>query len=213
MNEPKPRLDRDARREAIIDVARDVFLEEGYGAASMSAIAARVGGSKGTLYNYFKSKEDLLLAFVERHCLWQKQAMFELLNSDGDVGDVSETLHEFGRRYLSAVLCDASLATFRLIVAEAQRSPQIGQAFYESGPHRGLNYLAGYLAKASEQGRLRIPDPHLAAHQFIGLCQNRLMKARLCNAIPEPTKEEIEREVTAAAGTFLAAFGADSDRH
>ncbi|MGH6965637.1 MAG: TetR/AcrR family transcriptional regulator, partial [Phenylobacterium sp.] len=50
----RPRLDRDARREAILDVAQEVFLEEGFANASMSTIAARLGGSKGTLYNYFK---------------------------------------------------------------------------------------------------------------------------------------------------------------
>ena len=48
---------RDVRREGILDVARGVFLSEGYATASMSTIAAKLGGSKGTLYNYFKSKE------------------------------------------------------------------------------------------------------------------------------------------------------------
>ena len=58
----KTRLDRDARRELILDVAQEVFLEEGFANASMSTIAARLGGSKGTLYNYFKSKDDLFTA-------------------------------------------------------------------------------------------------------------------------------------------------------
>jgi AcrR family transcriptional regulator len=53
---------RDAKRDTIIEVARQVFFEEGYAAASMSTIAARLGGSKGTLYNYFKSKEELFEA-------------------------------------------------------------------------------------------------------------------------------------------------------
>src|SRR4051812_22630064 len=75
----KPRLDRDARREAILDVAQEVFLEEGFAAASMSTIAARLGGSKGTLYNYFKSKDDLFNAYVERRCLWQQDEIFECL--------------------------------------------------------------------------------------------------------------------------------------
>ena len=44
---------RDSRRQAIMDVAREVFMAEGFAEASMSAIAAQVGGSKGTLYNYF----------------------------------------------------------------------------------------------------------------------------------------------------------------
>ena len=59
---------RDRRRDAIIDVAREVFFEEGYAAASMSSIAARLGGSKGTLYNYFRSKDELFEAQVRDGC-------------------------------------------------------------------------------------------------------------------------------------------------
>ena len=58
MVKPGPAFpNRDQRREAILQVAREVFFEYGYSAASMSTIAARLGGSKGTLYNYFKNKE------------------------------------------------------------------------------------------------------------------------------------------------------------
>ena len=59
---------RDERREAILDVAEACFLAEGYDATSMSTIAARVGGSKGTLYNYFKNKEELFAAMMQRVC-------------------------------------------------------------------------------------------------------------------------------------------------
>ncbi len=66
----------------ILDAAAEVFLEEGFAAASMSAIAARVGGSKGTLYNYFRSKEELFEAYIQRHCAWQAESMFALLTPD-----------------------------------------------------------------------------------------------------------------------------------
>ena len=56
-NEETTRKGRGDRRELILDVASEVFLKEGYAATSMSEIAARLGGSKGTLYNYLKSKE------------------------------------------------------------------------------------------------------------------------------------------------------------
>ncbi|KRA59474.1 TetR family transcriptional regulator [Caulobacter sp. Root655] len=202
----KPRLDRDARREAILDVARDVFLEEGYANASMSTIAARVGGSKGTLYNYFKNKEQLFAAYVVRHCAWQRDAMFEI---SAEVDDIRAALTKVGRTYLSIVLSDFSLSNFRVIVAEAQRTPEIGRAFYEAGPKSGSELLGAILQKAADRGQLKLTDPVHAAHQFIGLCQNRMMKARLCNAMAEPTAEEIDREVLPAVEVFLAAFGPD----
>jgi AcrR family transcriptional regulator len=203
MQDAKPRLDRDARREAILDVARDVFLEEGYANASMSTIAARVGGSKGTLYNYFKNKEQLFAAYVVRHCAWQRDAMFEL---SSDVGDIRAALTQVGRTYLSIVLSDFSMANFRVIVAEAQRTPEIGRAFYETGPKSGSELLGAILQKAVDNGQLETDDPVHAAHQFIGLCQNRMMKARLCNAMAEPTPAQIDAEVLPAVDVFLRAF-------
>jgi AcrR family transcriptional regulator len=205
MQDVKPRLDRDARREAILDVASDVFLEEGYANASMSTIAARLGGSKGTLYNYFKSKEQLFAAYVVRHCAWQRDAMFEI---EAELGDIREALVKTGRIYLSIVLSDFSMANFRVIVAEAQRTPEIGQAFFEAGPRSGAKLLGATLQKAVDSGQLEIDDPVHAAQQFIGLCQNRLLKARLCNAMAAPTPEEIDREVLPAVRVFLAAYGA-----
>jgi AcrR family transcriptional regulator len=203
MQDAKPRLDRDARREAILDVARDVFLEEGYANASMSTIAARVGGSKGTLYNYFKNKEQLFAAYVVRHCAWQRDAMFEL---SADIDDIRAALTRVGRTYLSIVLSDFSMANFRVIVAEAQRTPEIGRAFYETGPKSGSELLGAILQKAVDNGQLKADDPVHAAHQFIGLCQNRMMKARLCNAMAEPTPAQIDAEVLPAVDVFLRAF-------
>lgn len=204
MQDTKPRLNRDARREAILDVARDVFLKEGYANASMSTIAARLGGSKGTLYNYFKNKEQLFAAYVVRHCAWQRDAMFEI---SSEIDDIRAALTKVGRTYLSIVLSDFSMANFRVIVAEAERTPEIGQAFYETGPKSGGLLLGAILQKAADTGQLKLADPVHAAQQFIGLCQNRLMKARLCNAMAEPTAAEIDGEVLPAVDVFLAAYG------
>ncbi len=202
--EPKTRLDRDARREAILDVAAEVFLEEGYDAASMSTIAAKVGGSKSTLYNYFKSKEEIFEAHIERYCGWQREAMFSLLD-DGD--DLRIALTNLGRRYLTNVLSDRNMRHFRLIVAAAERAPDLGRAFYEAGPSRGAKILSDFLERMKTEGRFVGDNPTTAAHQFIGLCQNRLLKMRLANYVGEPTAEEVDAEVAPAVAVFLAAYG------
>jgi AcrR family transcriptional regulator len=201
----KPRLDRDARREAILDVAQEVFLEEGFAAASMSTIAARLGGSKGTLYNYFKNKEDLFNAYVERRCVWQHDETFAVQLPDESP---AQALHRLGSAYLLHVFTDLNLRNFRLIVAEAERSPEIGRTFYETGPMRGVELVAELMTSMAQAGDLDIDDPVMAAHQFVGLVQNRYFKARLCNAIPELTSEQIEEEATLATRAFLRAFGA-----
>jgi AcrR family transcriptional regulator len=203
--EARTRVDRDSRREAILDVASAVFMQVGYAAASMSMIAARLGGSKGTLYNYFKSKEELFEAHVERHCAWQQETMDELLLQE-DL-DVRHSLMRLGRILLQVVLTGVGLRNFILVVSESGRSPELGRAFYQAGPQSGAARLADFIGRAAAAGRLRPCDPALAAHQFIGLCQNRLLKARLCNVALEPTEAEIDAEVAAAVATFMAAFG------
>ena len=200
----KTRLDRDARRELILDVAQEVFLEEGFANASMSTIAARLGGSKGTLYNYFKSKDDLFNAYVERRCLWQDEIFAAPLDDEAP----AETLRRIGRAYLTRVLTDFNLRNFRLIASEAERSPEIGQTFYNAGPRQGAERVAELLGDMAAAGYLDLEDPLDAAHQFLGLVQNRYFKARLCNAIPELTQKQIEDEAALATRTFLRAFAA-----
>ncbi|MBV8684086.1 MAG: TetR/AcrR family transcriptional regulator [Caulobacteraceae bacterium] len=203
--ETRVRVDRDVRREAILDAAQDVFMEVGFAAASMSTIAARVGGSKGTLYNYFKSKEELFEAYVRRHCAWQQEAIMAEFLTPGE--DIRTVLLKLGRNLLRVVLSEVGLRNFILVISEAHRAPEIGRAFYEAGPATGAERMAEGIAQATADGRLRPCEPIKAAHQFIGLCQNRMLKACLCNAMQTPTAEEIEAEVAAAVESFMAAFG------
>lgn len=205
--EPRSRIDRDVRREAILDAAAAVFMEVGFSAASMSEIAARVGGSKGTLYNYFKNKEDLFEAYIQRYCAFQQEAMDELLASRGEM---RVTLEAVGRSFLDVSISEMGIRNFTLVAAESRRAPEIGRAFYAAGPLRGAQRLIDFMTAATAEGRLRPCDPVRAAHQFVGLCQNRLLKAGLCNAMPPPGPEEIRTEVAAAVDTFLAAFGPSS---
>lgn len=204
MGRPTAKSRSDERRQAILDIAGELFVQEGYAAVSMSAIAARLGGSKGTLYNYFRSKDELFEAYVLRRCVLNLEAIYNL-PADGQ--QVEETLTRLGRAYLARVLSEENLRHFRLIVAEAQRSPEIGRAFYEAGPGRGALRLAERIGQWAALGRLEVDDAELAAHQFTGLCQNRYFKQRLCAAIPELTEPQIEAEVAGAVKTFMRAYG------
>ena len=198
--------DRDNRREAILDVATETFLSEGYASTSMSTIAARLGGSKGTLYNYFKSKEELFEAYVRRHCAVQKYEIMAILTEDGEPREVITT---WARRYLSVVTGDKSLNNWRVISAECQKSPEFGRIFYESGPLLGAKILADALRKWADAGYFRIGDPMVAAHQFMSLLSGRMIKARLLCYMPAPTEDELTVEADNAISTFFAAFGTE----
>ena len=204
MLKPRPRLDPDARREAILDVAQEVFLEEGFAAASMSTIAARLGGSKGTLYNYFRSKDELFRAYVERRCLWQQDELFAVKSGEAP----EEALLRISRSFLGFILEDTTLRNFAVIAAEAERAPELGRIFYETGPKQGTARLAAFLAGLDAAGALDLDgDPVGAAQHLLGLLQSPLLKARLCNAIPPVTPEQVDAEARRGVKTFLRAFG------
>ena len=203
----KGRMDREDRREAILDVATDVFLKEGYASASMSTIAARVGGSKGTLYNYFKSKEELFEAYVQRSCVFHRGEIAHLLTEEGDARTV---LTRFARGYVRAFTAEPALQNWRVISAESHKSPDVGRMFYEAGPLTGARIIAAYIEKARDRGDLIAPDVMTAAHHFTSLIHGRMIKARLLNYMPEPTDAEIEAEVEGAIAVFFAAYGANA---
>ena len=198
------RKDRDARRQGIIDVARNVFLTEGYTAASMSEIAARVGGSKGTLYNYFASKEALFVAFMDAECQFEALIAHEINTAD-DV-DVAAALTSVGGRLLRFLLSDKVLAIHRLVMAEAPRFPDLGRTFYQAGPRKAITLLCEHMERWMDEGRLHRADPFRAAEQFADLLKSGLHQRKLWS-VEEPTEADIERNVAEAVQVFMARYG------
>lgn len=207
MAEAKPvlkgRLDRDARRDVILDVAQGVFLEDGFSAASMSTIAARLGGSKGTLYNYFKSKDELFEAVVRRHCFWRQEVLFGDLDP---ASGVEPTLLRLAESYIRITLNEDTMRSLRLVIAEVERSPQIGRSFYEEGPKFGADKLAAMATDWMAMGALRSDDPLEAAEFFLGLCKGRFYMPRLLNYAPELTETQAQAAAQKAVAVFLKVY-------
>jgi AcrR family transcriptional regulator len=194
---------RDQRRETIMSVAREVFFEVGYAAASMSAIAARLGGSKGTLYNYFKNKEELFEAQVRDLCGHAADRMVDTTVEQNPV----QALQAFGEKYLQHLYSEQTVKMFRILVAEAQRSPELGRMFYEVGPARGRKALENYLQGAKAKGILDPPDCAVAADQFLSLCKGPAHLQFMLNMIPPLSIEQIREHVTQTVATFMALYG------
>lgn len=194
---------RDERRDAILDVARDCFLSLGYAATSMSAIAARLGGSKGTLYNYFKNKEDLFAAMMERQCGALQAQLFEAPSAGREPRDY---LGHYGRSFLTILMGPQQMAIYRVVIAEAERFPELGRAFYESGPRVVMARMADYLADLMDEGVLRRADPLIAAQHFKDLTMSGAYNMRLWNVIDDLTPEQMDIQIERAVDTFLRAY-------
>ena len=188
----------------ILDVARECFLAEGYGATSMSTIAARLGGSKGTLYNYFKSKEELFDAFMRRSCAHLAEELFDS-PEDESLG-VRDRLLGLARRFLTLFLAPQRIAVHRLVIGESERFPELGRMFYAAGPSVVTGRTADLLADLMDRGLLRRGDPTTVAHQFKDLAISGVYLLRLWGVIGDPTPAEIAAQAETAVDTFLRAY-------
>ena len=198
---------RDERRDGILDVGRDCFLVDGYAATSMSSIAARLGGSKGTLYNYFKSKEELFEAVMQRQCGALAETLFDVTD-DGEAP--RERLEHFASAFLKLLLTPESLGMHRVVVGESGRFPELGRMFYDMGPKVILTKIASYLSDLMDQGVMRRADPLVAAQQFKDLTISGVLQPRIWGVITEDmTGEEMELQVRQAVDTFLRAYRPD----
>jgi AcrR family transcriptional regulator len=196
--------DGGAKRRQITEGARSVFLSAGFDGASMNDIARAAGVSKGTLYAYFNSKDELFEAIIrgeyaqsaERLCTFRRE------------GDAREMLMDFGVRLISRMAEPGTRALARVVIAAAEKFPNVGRAFYEAGPLYGATRLAAELENLEKSGALEIPDSERAAWQFVDLCQSYVYKRLLFGVVDSISREDIEASVKAGVDVFMKAYGA-----
>ncbi|MBG7619654.1 TetR/AcrR family transcriptional regulator [Herbaspirillum sp. AP02] len=191
------------KRDAILAAAADVFKESGFEGASMAEISARIGGSKGTLYAYFKSKEELFVAVT--HAVAKKQIEPALEALDQETEDLEATLRVFGEKAVSFLCQESTLQTQRMILAEAGRS-DIGRRFHEDGPKLGMQRIAAFMQKQMAAGRLKQADPMLATLQLCALLDCETVKPMMLGLETSLSRPRIKRMVGRAVETFLAAY-------
>ena len=192
-----------AKRRQIMDGARILFLAQGFDAASMGEIAREARVSKGTLYVYFDSKERLFQAIVEEECGSQAEQVFAL---DSEDHDVEAVLLSLGKSFLYFLCQPYRVSPLRTVISIADRMPELGKRFYETGPASGIARAARYLEDQMAAGILAVEDCELAAAQFLDSCQSTTFKPLLFNAAGLPTDAHIEHVVATAVRTFLAAY-------
>ncbi len=193
------------RRDRILAGATAIFDAEGYEGASMSQIAASANVSKGTLYNYFSSKQALFSAVVRRRCDQFVRDVFGELQDDAPVGP---ELKRIGRVMLRLMMAPAGQAVFRVVVMEAAKFPELAKIFMMDGPEEIIARLTGWLIIQNRAGRLVTPDPQFAAEQFFSLVQTRLVLRCRIDPAYQASEGEIEQVLDGAVSVFLAAYSA-----
>ena len=200
---PLPVRDDGAKRRQVLDGARQVILATGFDAASMNEIARVAGVSKGTLYVYFSSKEELFEALIRE----EKRALAEqICDFDHDNLDLAAALSRFGFRLLDRMLRPDSIAHLRTVAAVSAKFPRIGQAYFEAGPEFGMRRLSAFLRSQAEKGAITIEDFDVAAWQFGDLCKSFLLTRAIFSAGERPSEQVLKAHVARAVALFLRAY-------
>jgi AcrR family transcriptional regulator len=197
------RVKTDAQRRKILAAAAEVFHEHGFAGASMSAVCERAGGSKATLYRYFKSKEDLFVTLMLDAVMENAEAVFDNLKPSDDL---RRTLERFGVGFLELGLSDASLSVRRNSIAEGPKSG-LGQELYERGSKLLWGRLADFLAGEMDGGRLRRADPWRVAMHLRGMLEADLINRALIGADVDRRPKSLKAHAAAAVDALLRAYG------
>jgi AcrR family transcriptional regulator len=192
------RVKTEDRRQAIIDVALAVFREFGFERASMAVISRRLGGSKGTLYSYFRSKEELFETAMKAASEGPGDQIMNLL--DPDAGDLRAVLRRFAAAYIPFIIAPEVLAITRTATAEGWAS-SLGPHLFEQGPGRALDKMTQYFADVMQAGKLKTASPQIAALHFKGLIESGFLEEALYGADTQP-----EEAIAEAVDVFLRAY-------
>lgn len=192
---------------AIMEAATALFLEKGYDGTSMDDVATRAAVSKPTVYKHFSDKEQL---FAEIVCATTDQIdeLVRLVTATmADQADIEIGLATLARRFIDALMQPQLLQLRRLVIANAERFPEVGRDWYENGFERVLARLADTFQSLGERNLLRVDDPLMSANHFVGLLLWIPVNKAMFTGNHRATPDEMDRYAIAAVRAFLTGYG------
>jgi TetR/AcrR family transcriptional repressor of mexJK operon len=187
------------KRALIIRAGKAVFLEHGFGAASMDEIAAKAGVSKMTVYRHFRSKELLFAGVIDALCRQIVDDEVESLL----VLPPRQALPKFARKIIEIVFADETIELHRIVVAECRRFPELGRLFYRSGPQASIDMLEQYLARHRKAIRAGHSTPRRLAEDFLDLIRGYPHLRMLLGIDRRPSRREMQNRVDSAVRHVL----------
>jgi TetR/AcrR family transcriptional repressor of mexJK operon len=190
--------------------ARTLFLAKGYDGASMDDVAALAAVSKQTVYKHFADKKRLFTAIITGDIDAAESLTAQIVAALGDSEDLEHDLRQFARQHVIDVTQPHLIQLRRIVIAEAERFPELARTWYASGPERAHATLADQFRALARRGLLRVDDPLLAAQHLNWLILSiPLNRAMFHGNDIEFTSSELERYADEGARVFLAAYGAE----
>lgn len=192
-----------SKRAAILEAARQLFIKHGYSGTSMDAIAEAAPVSKPTLYNHFQGKSDLFAAVITDRC----QDLLSVVNRvQTDDSDAHAGLTAIAAAFVELLYSEDALVLYRLIIAEQQYFPELGETLYRSGPQPVLETLSSYLDTLKSNHILFIEDTQMGSRIFISLLKGDEHFRCLLGLQHGLSDQEKQNLIKRAVGVFLKGY-------
>lgn len=201
---PRGRPRDPAKREALLDAARVLFLAHGFDAVTMDQIVAQARVARATLYAYFPDKDALLEAMVARE---SERMVSEVWAQDRLTADPERGLVDFGVKLLRFLSDPEMIGLERLISSAARSMPGLAERLYSAGPGRARTILKRILRAASDQQLIVIDDAEAALADLIGLWQGFLRVELNFGQRKQPDDEELQLRAGHGVRQFLRLYG------
>lgn len=205
------RITHGRKYEQVLAGALRIFRRDGYKGASVDDIAREAGVSKATLYHYLPDKQ-LMFAAVVREDLERRQ-----VDGTGMVRTdlpIDQALRFAGKLIAAHTVSEIGVSTARLVIAEAERFPELSAKYYMTRPAAFRSALEEPIRYWQEKGLLRsdIDDLDMAVESFICLCMAGLRERALLVGRLSIDEAVIHATVENAITMFLCRYGTEAAR-
>ncbi|MQA40149.1 TetR/AcrR family transcriptional regulator [Rugamonas aquatica] len=200
----RPRAaDKEARQQALLHTAAQLFLEKGYSKVSLEMIAREAHVAVRTIYVKFGGKAGLLNAVISTG---RAHFFAGMIDMEADPRPFREVMEDFALRFLELVTAPSFASLHRMVVAEARTTPELAETFYKAGPLRTREELMRFFARPDIRAQLRpeIPLETLAVHMITCIMGDTMVRMLFPSDKP-PSIEELRARATLGLDLFFRA--------
>lgn len=190
------------KTEIVLEAAERAFLEGGYGATSMDAIAERAGVSKRTVYSNFGSKKDLFAAVIRKHGSMVLPLSIEEI--DLESSDLEPILTDLATNFLMSICTPEQVELYQTVLAESRKFPELGKLMIDGPFLRSERLFDQFLRAQVDRGRLSFPDIDLAAPQLVAMLKTNVHMRLLFNQPVQVTNASLAASAAASVRLFLS---------
>jgi AcrR family transcriptional regulator len=168
MNEtvaPVRRRQKEARPQQLLDAALVLFVEKGFAATRAEEVAQRAGVSKGTLYLYYPSKEELLKAVISEHL--SSRIAAGAAEAEKHRGSAADLLREVFSRWWLDVFDSPTSGVFKLIITEVRNFPDLADFYSREVVQPAEQLIARIVQRGIDSGEFDDLDVAAAVHSLV----------------------------------------------